>query len=73
MGMIAPGGVPPAMVEKINKAVVEALQDPAIKEKLATQLMEPVGNSPAEFRAKIDAEIGRWAPVIKAAGIKPVN
>jgi tripartite-type tricarboxylate transporter receptor subunit TctC len=73
MGMIAPGGVPPAMVEKINKAVVEALQDPAIKEKLATQLMEPVGNSPAEFRAKIDSEIGRWAPVIKAAGIKPVN
>jgi tripartite-type tricarboxylate transporter receptor subunit TctC len=73
MGMIAPGGVPPAMVEKINKAVVEALQDPAIKAKLATQLMEPVGNSPAEFRAKIDAEIGRWAPVIKAAGIKPVN
>jgi tripartite-type tricarboxylate transporter receptor subunit TctC len=73
MGMIAPGGVPPAMVENINKAVVEALQDPAIKEKLATQLMEPVGSSPAEFRAKIDAEIGRWAPVIKAAGIKPVN
>jgi tripartite-type tricarboxylate transporter receptor subunit TctC len=35
--------------------------------------MEPVGNSPAEFRAKIDSEIGRWAPVIKAAGIKPVN
>jgi tripartite-type tricarboxylate transporter receptor subunit TctC len=73
MGLIAPGGTPPAVVDKINKAVVEALQDPAIKAKLATQLMEPVGNSPAEFRAKIDAEIGRWAPVIKAAGIKPIK
>jgi tripartite-type tricarboxylate transporter receptor subunit TctC len=61
------------VVEKINKAVVEALKDPAIKEKLATQLMEPVGNSPQEFRSKIDAEIGRWAAVIKAAGIKPIN
>jgi tripartite-type tricarboxylate transporter receptor subunit TctC len=73
MGLIAPGGTPTAVVEKINKAVVEALHDPAIKAKLATQLMEPVGNSPQEFRAKIDAEIGRWAPVIKAAGIKPIN
>jgi tripartite-type tricarboxylate transporter receptor subunit TctC len=73
MGLIAPGGTPPAVVAKINKAVVEALQDPAIKAKLATQLMEPVGNSPAEFRAKIDAEIGRWSAVIKAAGIKRIN
>jgi tripartite-type tricarboxylate transporter receptor subunit TctC len=73
MGLIAPGGTPPAIVDKINKAVIEALKDPAIKAKLAAVLMEPVGNSPAEFRAKIDAEIGRWSPVIKAAGIKPIN
>jgi tripartite-type tricarboxylate transporter receptor subunit TctC len=73
MGLIAPGGTPPAVVAKINKAVVEALQDPAIRAKLATQLMEPVGNSPEEFRARINAEIGRWSAVIKAAGIKPIN
>jgi tripartite-type tricarboxylate transporter receptor subunit TctC len=73
MGLIAPGGTPPAIVEKINKAVVAALMDPAIKAKLAAVLMEPVGNSPQEFRAKINAEIGRWSPVIKAAGIKPIN
>jgi tripartite-type tricarboxylate transporter receptor subunit TctC len=73
MGLIAPGGTPAAIVDKINKAVVEALHDPAIEAKLATQLMVPVGNSPQQFRAKIDAEIGRWAPVIKAAGIKPIN
>jgi len=73
MGLIAPGGTPPEMVAQINKAVVAALQDPAIKAKLATQLMEPVGNSPQEFRAKINAEIGRWSAVIKAAGIKRIN
>jgi tripartite-type tricarboxylate transporter receptor subunit TctC len=32
--------------------------------------MEPVGNSPAAFRARIEAEVARWAPVIKAAGIR---
>ena len=58
------------MVDKINKAVVEAIRQPAVKDKLATYFMEPVGNSPAEFRAVIDGEVTRWTPIIKAAGIK---
>jgi tripartite-type tricarboxylate transporter receptor subunit TctC len=70
LGMIAPGGTPPAIVDKINKDVSDAIKTPAIREKLATQLMEPVGNSPAQFRAVIDAEISRWAPIIKAADVK---
>jgi tripartite-type tricarboxylate transporter receptor subunit TctC len=32
--------------------------------------MEPIGNSPAEFRGRIEAEIARWSPVIKAADVK---
>jgi tripartite-type tricarboxylate transporter receptor subunit TctC len=41
-----------------------------VKDKLAVQLMEPVGNTPAEFKAQIDSDLARWAPVIKQAGIK---
>jgi tripartite-type tricarboxylate transporter receptor subunit TctC len=70
MGLIAPGGTPPALVAAINRDVVEALQARAVKDKLATQYMEPVGNSPAEFRAVIDHEISRWAPIIKAGNVK---
>ena len=70
MGLIAPAGVPAAVIGKINAAVVEAIKTPAIREKLAIQLMEPVGSSPAEFKARIEAEIARWAPEIKAANIK---
>ena len=70
MGLIAPAGLPAAIIDKINQDVVEAIRTPAIREKLAAQLMEPVGNSPAEFRARIEAEIGRWDPVIKAANVK---
>ncbi|MGE3147276.1 MAG: Bug family tripartite tricarboxylate transporter substrate binding protein [Pseudorhodoplanes sp.] len=70
MGLIAPGGTPVAMVDKINKDIVAAIRSPAVKEKLATQLMEPVGNSPAEFRAVIEAEKARWAPIVKAADVK---
>ena len=70
MGMIAPAHTPEAIVARIQRAVVEALGTAAIRDKLAAQLMEPIGNSPAEFRARIDSEIVRWAPVIKAADVK---
>ena len=70
MGMIAPARTPEAIVAKIRREVVEAIGTAAVREKLAAQLMEPIGNTPAEFRARIDGEIARWAPVIKAANIK---
>jgi len=70
MAMIAPAHTPEALVAKIQREVVEAIGTAAIRDKLAAQLMEPVGNSPAEFRARIESEITRWAPVIRAANIK---
>ena len=70
MGLIAPGGMPKAMVDKINHDVVAIIKQPDVKEKLGATLMEPVGSSPEEFRARIDGEITRWGPVIKAANIK---
>jgi tripartite-type tricarboxylate transporter receptor subunit TctC len=73
MGMIAPAHTPEAVVAKIQREVVEAIGTAAIRNKLAAQLMEPIGNTPAEFRARIDGEIARWAPVIAAANIKKVN
>ena len=69
-GLIAPAGTPEPIVAKIRREVIEALETPAIRDKLAAQLMQPIGGSSAEFRARIEAEIARWGPVIKAAGIK---
>jgi len=73
MGLIAPGGTPKALVERINTDVAEAVKSQTVRDKLATQLMEPVGNSPDAFRAVIDAEIARWAPIIKAANVEKIN
>ncbi len=70
MGLIAPGRTPEAIVARIHDAVVEAIKTPEARAKLATQLMEPIGNSPAEFRKAIEGEIARWSPVIKAANVK---
>jgi tripartite-type tricarboxylate transporter receptor subunit TctC len=69
-GMIAPGGTPQALIEAINKDVVEAIMSKAVREKLASQYMEPVGNSPAAFRKVIESEIARWAPIVRAADVK---
>ncbi len=69
MGLIAPAGTPQAVIQRIHDATVDALASADVKEKLAAQQMEPVGNTPAQFRAVIDAEVARWAPVIKAANI----
>jgi tripartite-type tricarboxylate transporter receptor subunit TctC len=70
MGLIAPAKTPDSIIEKIHREVVDAINMPAIRDKLATQLMEPIGNSPAQFRARIEADVTRWTPVIRAANIK---
>jgi tripartite-type tricarboxylate transporter receptor subunit TctC len=69
-GLIAPGGTPKPVIDAINKEVVEIIKLPAVRDKLATQLMVPVGSTPEQFRALIDNEIARWGPVIKAADVK---
>jgi tripartite-type tricarboxylate transporter receptor subunit TctC len=68
-GLIAPAGTPRPIIERISKDVAEIIRQPMLRDKLATQLMEPVGSSPDELRARMDSEIERWAPVIKAANV----
>lgn len=69
-GMIAPTKTPPNIVAALNKAAVEAMKDPAVIEKLASQGATLVGDTPAEFRAYIDSETRKWANVIKEAGVQ---
>jgi tripartite-type tricarboxylate transporter receptor subunit TctC len=69
-GLVAPAGTPPAVLAKIQREVVDALRAADVREKLNAQIMEPVGNTPAEFRAWIDRDLARWGAVIQAAGIR---
>jgi len=69
-GMVAPAGTPAAIVATLNKIATEAMRDPAVKEKLASQGAELVGDTPEHFRSFIDTEIARWAKVIKDAGVE---
>jgi tripartite-type tricarboxylate transporter receptor subunit TctC len=69
-GLIAPAGTPDALVARIAREVAAVMTAPDIREKLAAQLMEPIPGTPAEFRARIDADLARWAPIIRAAKIR---
>jgi tripartite-type tricarboxylate transporter receptor subunit TctC len=69
-GLIAPAGTPDATVARIAREVAAVITAPDIREKMSAQLMEPIPGTPAEFRARIDADLARWAPVIKAANIR---
>jgi tripartite-type tricarboxylate transporter receptor subunit TctC len=68
--LIAPAGTPPAMIAQINAEVRKALENPTVKAKLTTQLIDPAPSSPEDLRARIAAEKKLWADVIKAADIK---
>ena len=69
-GLIAPAGIPEAMARRIGELVGQAITTPTIRDKLAAQYMAPIPGSAADFRARIDADIARWSPVIAAAKIK---
>jgi tripartite-type tricarboxylate transporter receptor subunit TctC len=68
-GLLAPAGTPASVVATLNSAAIEAMRDPAVKEKLAIQGAMLVGDTPEHFRSFIDTEIQKWAKVIKEAGV----
>jgi len=69
-GLLAPAGTPPDVVNRIQQEVAKALATPAIKEKMLAQGAIPSGNTPQEFAKLIDAEIIKWAQVVKVSGAK---
>ena len=69
-GMVAPAKTPPALVAALNKATIEAMKDPEVISKLASQGAILVGDGPEHFAAFIASETKKWAKVIKDAGVK---
>jgi tripartite-type tricarboxylate transporter receptor subunit TctC len=70
-GLLAPANTPRPIVDKLNKAVVTALQSPEVEKLLAEQGLEPAGNSPEEFARLMHADIEKWIRVTRDAGIEP--
>jgi len=72
-GLWAPKGTPVATIAKLNGAVVEALRDPEVRQRLGlldVDIRAREHQSPEALAAYQRAEIEKWWPIIKAAGIK---
>ena len=70
-GLFVPAATPAAIVDRIHAGVVQALQVPEVRARLAALGFEPVGNSRDEFTKYVKTEIEQWSRVIREAGIKP--
>jgi tripartite-type tricarboxylate transporter receptor subunit TctC len=70
-GLFAPKGTPMPIVQKMNKAVQEILQDPQVNARLLAQGAEVVPMNVDEFSKFVRTEYETWAPIVKASGAKP--
>lgn len=69
-GLVAPAGMPPEVVRRLNAAFVKALNDPSAAEKIRVLGAEPSPTSPEAFAAFIRSENAKWSKLIGDAGIK---
>ena len=68
-GLVAPKNTPAAQVERVQKAIIAALKDPAVKQRMAAQGLYPSGTSSADFTKQIASEVAKMKGVAAAAGI----
>lgn len=69
-GLVAPAGVPAAIVERLNAVSREILKDETVKKKIADLGLVTTGSTPAEFAGRVKFETERWTRVVKDNGIK---
>jgi tripartite-type tricarboxylate transporter receptor subunit TctC len=73
VGFMAPAGTPQPIVDKLNAEITKIVSRPDIKAAWQKQGAEPVTMTQPQFKAFMDAQIAKWADLIKANDIKPIN
>lgn len=70
LGVSAPAGTPPDVVEKVNKAVNEVVAQPDVARRLADLGVAPDAMTPAQFTKFVTEQVSDWAPAVKASGAR---
>jgi tripartite-type tricarboxylate transporter receptor subunit TctC len=70
-GIVAPPRTPRPIAEKFAAAILEILQRPDVRERMARLSAEPIGLGPDEMREFMQRDAARWREAIRAAGVKP--
>lgn len=69
-GFFVARGTPQAIIERLAKTVHEAAQDPGVRARMGTMGIEPVGNSPEQFRVFLQGEIKQWRALVQSNNIR---
>jgi tripartite-type tricarboxylate transporter receptor subunit TctC len=69
-GVHVPAKTPQATIAKLNAELNRLLRQPDVQDRMRALGLDPAGGTPAEFAAFVKADIGRWAKVIKDAGVR---
>ena len=70
-GLMAPGGTPKAVIDKLYQSVAYALKDSQVQKRFAASGAVPIGNTPEQFAAVMKSDTEKWGKVVKAAGLSP--
>lgn len=68
-GFVGPAGMPKAVLTTLNREVVKSLSNPELKQQFTKLDLDPVGNTPEEMKRHIQAELVKWAKVVKDANL----
>ena len=69
-GLMAPAGTPKDVVDKIAAEIGHSVKDPQFAARLDQYGVDPLGNTPAEFRAMVAADTALWAETVQSLGLK---
>jgi tripartite-type tricarboxylate transporter receptor subunit TctC len=69
VGLAAPAGAPPAIVDKLNKEITAIMQSPEMQKQLENQGLEFISMTPAQFGDFMEKELAKWGRVVKEGGI----
>jgi tripartite-type tricarboxylate transporter receptor subunit TctC len=68
-GLMAPAGTPPEIIDKIANEIARAVKDPTFRTQLIKYGVDPLGDSPAEYKAMLAKDIAIWAEAVSVAGL----
>jgi len=70
LGIMAPAGTPKAVIDRLNAEVTKIVSQPDVKKAWNEQGAEPLTMSPAEFEKYLNADIAKWAKIVKISGAR---
>jgi tripartite-type tricarboxylate transporter receptor subunit TctC len=70
-GVFGPARLPAAITDKLNVAIVAALNDPRMRQQLEAEGAVPAPSSAADFAAFVRDDVQRWAPIVRQSGARP--